>query len=93
MADKPRVDGQQRFVLGALERDGALWRFTVSDTHCDISLKYGTEENARRARLLIFEALRDALQPGAGAAAPPPYLRRMQALMEAATRRFRRPRR
>ena len=71
MAGKSDDSGDRRFELGALERDGALCRFTLSDGRCDLSLNYESEENARRARLLIFEALRDVLQPGAETIARP----------------------
>ncbi len=52
------------FELGALEHEGVLWYFTLSGPHGGISLKYRSEEGARRARMLIFEALKDVVQPG-----------------------------
>ena len=75
MAGKSDTGGGRFFELGALEHEGVLWYFTLSGPHCAISLKYGSEEDARRARLLIFEALKDVVQPDAGAFIRPPSRR------------------
>jgi hypothetical protein len=75
MADKSDPGVPQFFELGALEREGAFWRFTLSNADCGLLLKYGSEENARRARMLIFEALRDVLQSSTEAVTPSPMRR------------------
>jgi voltage-gated potassium channel len=48
------------FDLGPLERDGGLWGFRFS-AHAErpMKLTYRREQSARRARMLIFEALRE----------------------------------
>lgn len=92
MEGKSDTGGPQFFELSALEREGVLWRFTLSSTRCSMSLKYRSEENARRARMLIFEALRDVVQPGATAGIRPPT-RRIRVLLQKAVSRFRRQRR
>jgi hypothetical protein len=65
MTRRPGASGQRFFELGALEREGALWYFTLSSAQCAIALRYGSEENARQARMLIFDALEHAVQPAA----------------------------
>ena len=92
MAGKSDTGRPHFFELGALEHEGVLWRFTLSNAHCDILLNYGSEESARRARMLIFEALKDVAPPGAGTGTRSPR-RRIPVLLKKAVSRFRGQRR
>jgi voltage-gated potassium channel len=59
------------FDLGPLERDGALWGFRFSGhAQPPVLLSYRREQSARRARMLIFEALREAAGPDAAPKPP-----------------------
>jgi hypothetical protein len=52
------------FELGALEKEGGLWGFRFSGGHAAMRFLYPKEEAARRARMLMFEALKGVADPG-----------------------------
>src|ERR1700755_2298539 len=55
---KPQVP-----VIGAIEPDGPLWGFRLSAAKTTLKFHYSKEQAAQRARLLMFEALGEAVWP------------------------------